>query len=147
VCYIIFYPSANLAEVHNERKVSLMTDRRLRTAQNREQVIDRLKAQHPEKITDLRPMTFEQASVVGATYVVGHLITDISGAFYGATRNQITKIVSDGWTITMRQDPDVRASVSIVEPKLHALAVTALVALGWRVRDKQDHIVVLLPVV
>ena len=95
--------------------------------------------------SDQRNLTFDQSSKAGATYVTGQFLKEFGAMIYEVgRRGEAIDYEHQGWTMLWRQEPTPRIQIRRLEPKFHQLVKAALTALGYEVRDKDDHLVVIL---
>ena len=97
-----------------------------------------------EAALDQRTLTFEQSTRLGATWVVAEFLQDFVNLAATMGDCKSHEVVRAGWTLSWRAEPTKRIQVRTVEPKSYELVKTTLVALGYEVRDKGDHLVVIL---
>lgn len=94
---------------------------------------------------DQRGLTFEQSRRLGETWVIGEFLTDFMALATRAMNHQAdNEAVHAGWTLSWRVEPTPRIQVRTVESKCSELVKATLQALGYQVRDKGDHLVVIL---
>lgn len=92
-------------------------------------------------------LTYEQAAKVATTTAACLIVQDAMSMLYAVTRmdsDKVAPVHHTGWKIELRCRPTLRLQIRIGEPKLHATVHGMLVAVGWVVRDKGDHLVVIV---
>jgi len=96
-------------------------------------------------ILDLRQLTFESANRAATAFVTAKLVESIVDVIFRAGRGEQTVEVDEpGWQLGFRVKPSLRIMVRVMDEKLHKAACDTLRALGYEVRDKDDHLVVLI---
>ena len=100
----------------------------------------------PKQVLDMRTLGHEQAMRVGETFVVAKLLESLAGLVYayGSGSEPTADVEHQGWTLSWRREPTPRVQVRTFDPKLQGLVREALQALTYEVRDKDDHLVVIL---
>jgi hypothetical protein len=97
------------------------------------------------KIVDMRNATFEQANRAAIAFVTAKLVESVVGVIYRAGAGEKTVEVDEqGWQLGLRCEPSLRVMIRGCEEKLQDAARNVLRALGYEVRDKGDHLVVLI---
>ena len=99
----------------------------------------------PEKGLDMRRFTWEQGSRIGMTWVVAMFLKDFVEMCYNAgDGSEVEDVKHQGWTLAFKSDPSPRIQVRTTEPKTYGAVRDALLSLGYEVRDKKDHLVIIL---
>lgn len=100
------------------------------------------------EILDQRQVSYEQSRRAAITLVTAKFLENLADVVYrfgaGATKCELTG-PNGAWQLglrTQRQTP--RVMVRIKEPLLYDAVRSALRALGYEVRDKDDHLVVMI---
>ncbi|HEU0266196.1 MAG TPA: hypothetical protein VFQ70_01045 [Candidatus Saccharimonadaceae bacterium] len=97
---------------------------------------------------DLTHVTTEVAMRTGKTVAVANLLMDFCRLVYGSTltpdAESIEDVATEAWTIEWRSRPSARVQIRTKAAALLPLVYRVLVALGYEVRNKGDHLVVLL---
>lgn len=99
-----------------------------------------------EKGLDMSRLNYEQASRIGMTYALGMFLRDFGKVGYEGARqgSEDVELDEQGWNIVLRQKPSPRIQVRTIESKMYAVVRDALLSLGYEVRDKQNHLVIIL---
>src|SRR5690606_20953071 len=97
-----------------------------------------------EQALDQRSLTFEQSARLGEVWVIGEFLRDFTALALTASRRKTDETAHAGWTLSWRAEPTPRIQVRTIESKCYELVKTVLTALGYEVRDKGDHLVVIL---
>jgi len=94
---------------------------------------------------DMRNMSFESANRTAVAFVTAKLIESLADVIYRVARcEQVVEVNEPGWQLSLRLEPSLRVMVRIGDEKLHKAACNALRALEFQVRDKGDHLVVII---
>jgi len=99
-----------------------------------------------QQVLDMRALTTEQALRLGRTFAAAKFIEDFVKTIYAySDGNESTADIEfQGWTLGWRLNPTPRIQVRTVEAQFYELVKAALIALGYDVRNKGDHLVVIL---
>ncbi|PLS80896.1 hypothetical protein CYG49_04000 [Candidatus Saccharibacteria bacterium] len=94
---------------------------------------------------DQRNVTYEQSARAGMAIAMAGLLTDLGEMIYEAGDAGTTSDRKcEHWSLEWRSEPSERIQVRITEPKSHQTAAALIRALGYEVRDKNDHLVVIV---
>lgn len=94
----------------------------------------------------MRTISAEQGIRLGWTFVAAKLIEQFVDTIYtyGSGSMPVADVEHQGWTLSWRLQPTPRIQVRTFDPKLLGLVRDMLRALTYEVRDKGDHLVVLI---
>jgi len=99
-----------------------------------------------EKGLDMSKLNYEQATRIGTTFALGMFLADFGKVGYEGARQggQDVELDEQGWNIVLRQQPTPRIQIRTIESKMYAVVRDALLSIGYEVRDKKDHLVIIL---
>jgi hypothetical protein len=89
---------------------------------------------------DQRCISFAQSNRAGLAYVTAKFVEDVIAMIYAAGSGEMVEpIVTPGWKLELKREPNLRVVINIEERKLLDMVRETLRTLGYTVNSMRDR--------